>query len=237
VSLEDPLRATVVRGPEALSLEQAQQVRTYLGSKAFSDLGKTMGLDEQAVASLRDKLTAAIEHELQPRDVEFYRRMNQSYAGGKVIQEFLQSPRALQATENRIMLNRNELSRYLDANRKEILGRLGPEGYQQLVDQVLSGAQPGQRDIVTPGPGGPFDAARRALSGFGGTPAIATAPIRMALPGISDRYMGNPNVQRVMATSPSSIGVAPQGGGWLLPVQSLLDYLGIAALTSRRPMQ
>ena len=53
---------------------------------------------------------------------------------------------------------RNALSDYLDVNRQDLIRRMGPEQYEQVVQSVLGGAQPGTRDILTPGAGTPLAA-------------------------------------------------------------------------------
>jgi len=138
-----------------------------------------------------------------------WQQANRQYGGVSVIDEFLNERAATQGLPNRMFLNRNTLSDYLDVNRQDLIRRMGREQYDQVVQDVLGGAQPGTRDILASGAGTPLTALLQTLGRgtMSGSVNALGVPIRTALPNVGSEYTGR-----------AAFTVAPE-------LQSLFNYL------------
>lgn len=193
-------------GAQGYTLEQAQAIRSYMGSKAFAQSPQGQGLTPAAQQSLWKKMTDEINSFLPPEGQALWAQANKQYGGISVIDEFLNERAATQGLPNRMFLNRNTLSDYLDVNRADLIRRMGREQYDQVVQSVLGGAQPGTRDILTPGAGTPLSALLQTLGRGTNTGSINAVgvPLRTALPGVGSEWTGraafgaDPGVQALM---------------------------------------
>jgi hypothetical protein len=177
--------------PAGFTLKQAQAIRGYLGSGAFGMSPQGQGVSPVAKQMLWGDVGKEIEGGLSPVARPLWQQANRRYAGTMGATDALSDRNAFQGLNNRILLNRNQLSDYLAQNREDMVRRLGPQGYDALVERVLGGAQPGTRDILTPGAGGVTDAFMQTFGrGQGGSPQMLGAPLRTVLPNLGSQYTG-----------------------------------------------
>lgn len=180
-------------GPNGFTLQQAQQIRSWVGDPAFRQ--STLGQGVRAVPQQRlwGEITQEIENGIShaPRALQLWQANNHTYGGTQALQDALTQGNAFQGQPNRTFLNRSALSEYFAKNEVDLRRRLGDEGYDSLVNQVLGGAQPGTRDLVAPGSG---TAASGLLSWLRGTNTGATQaarlPLTTAAPNLGSQYTG-----------------------------------------------
>lgn len=178
--------------PEGFSLPQAQQIRGWLGSKAFAQSPQGQGVGPVPQQKLWAQVTTDIERALSPVALPLWKQMNLRYGGTMAIAEPLGESGIVQGLPNRLLMNRNYLSQWLDQNREDITRRVGPRAYDALVEGVLGGAQPGTRDLLTPGSGMPSDAfqqtfGRRTNTGATGFLGV---PLGTVAPNLGSQYTG-----------------------------------------------
>jgi len=191
--------------PRGFTLQQAQAIRSWVSGPAFSQSPQGQGVGKVPQQKLVGDMTTEIERGLSPVALPLWQQANRRYAGTMGATDALSDRNAFQGLNNRILLNRNQLSDYLAQNREDLTSRLGPQGYDALVERVLGGAQPGTRDILTPGGGGVTDAFMQTFGrGQGGSPQLLGAPLRTALPNLGSQYTGRrpfslpPQVQELL---------------------------------------
>lgn len=180
-------------GPQGFTLQQAHAIRSWLGSNAFGQSPMGQGVGPVPQQRLWGTLSQQIEGQLPsgPPALQAWRTGNREYSGLQALMEALGQPQAYQGLNNRMMLNRNAISEYLAQNRQDLTRRLGPQGYDELVNRVMRGGEPGTRDLLTPGGGGIADAAHQTFGrGQGGSPQLIGAPLRTALPNVGSQYTG-----------------------------------------------
>jgi hypothetical protein len=177
--------------PAGFTLAQAQAIRGYLGGKAFGMSPMGQGVSPTARQGLWGDVTGDIERSISPVAKPLWTQANRRYAGTQALSEPLMERNAFQGLNNRMLLNRNALSDYLSMNREDLTRRLGPQGYDAVVERVLGGAQPGTRDLLAPGAGMPGDAFFQTFGrGQGGSPQLLGAPLRTALPNVGSQLTG-----------------------------------------------
>jgi hypothetical protein len=192
-------------GPQTLSLEQLQMVRAYLGDKAFALSPLAQGMDETSKQLLRGQVTGDLEAKLAPEALPLWQQANKRYGGTMVGDEFLNERAARTGLPNRMALNRNTLSEFLDVNRQDLIRRMGKEQFNAIVQEVMGGAQPGTRDILTSGAGTPMSALMQTLGRGTNSGSINTlgVPLRTALPGLGSEWTGrqigsDPNIEALL---------------------------------------
>jgi hypothetical protein len=180
--------------PQGMTLEQAHAVRSWIGGPAFAQSPMGQGVGHIPQQRLWGQVTSDIQGALAPggpQALADWQRANSEYGGMQALQEALSG--AFQGQPNRIMLNRSALSDYLAKNEQDITRRLGgPQAYQQLVNRVLAGGQPGTRDYLTSGAGSPSDAFMQSM-GRGtntGSLNVLGVPFRTMLPNFGSQYTG-----------------------------------------------
>jgi hypothetical protein len=184
--------------PAGFTLQQAQAIKGYIGDQAFGQSPQGQGVTPVGKQLLEGDIKSEIESVLSrgatgPNKLapDLWNQTNRRYAGTMGLTDALSDRNAFQGLNNRILLNRNQLSDYLAQNREDLTARLGPKGYDAIVERVLGGAQPGTRDILTPGGGGVTDAFFQTFGrGQGGSPQLLGVPLRTALPNLGSQYTG-----------------------------------------------
>lgn len=177
--------------PRGFTLQQAQAVRSWVSGPAFSQSPQGQGVGKVPQQKLVGDMTTEIEGGLSPVALPLWNQANRRYSGTMGATDALSDRNAFQGLNNRILLNRNQLSDYLAQNREDLTRRLGPQGYDAFVERVLGGAQPGTRDILASGGGSPTDAFMQTFGrGQGGSPQLIGAPLRAVLPNVGSQYTG-----------------------------------------------
>lgn len=184
-------------GPNGFSLRQAQAIRSYIGSSAFSQSPLGQGVTPVAKQDLWGRIGSDMDAAIgrattgAPGMLTGWRVANRDYGGGQMLQEGLQRPSAFRGAPNEISLNRNDLSDWLSQNRLEGRSRMGTPQYEATVNALLEGGQPGTKDILAPGGGNALDALRQVYGrGQGGAPQILGSILRTATPNIGGQYTG-----------------------------------------------
>ncbi len=176
---------------------QAQEVISWVGSKAFSEAPLGQGVGKVPQQKLwADALNESVGglRAVNPAAADVFVRIRAPYAGGEQYLDMLRSgsPEGpFRGYPNRIMLDENMVRRYVSENRQALIDKLGPRGFQALND-ALGGAQPGTKSLLTPGAGGPLDALMATL-GRGtntGTMSLPGGVIRAPLSNVGSQYTG-----------------------------------------------
>lgn len=185
-------------GPQGFTLPQAQAVRGWLGSGAFSQSPVGQGVGSVPQQKLWDSVTQEIEgalasHPLASQILPQWQKGNKEYGGLMVLQDMLSGQNAFTGGPNRIALNTPNIQQWLSTNRQDASRRMGgPQQFEAMSNAVTGGGQLGTRDVLTPGFGGMLDALRQTYGrGQGGAPQIAGSLIRTGAPNIGSQYTGN----------------------------------------------
>lgn len=184
------LRLGPVDPTAGFTLPQAQAIRGWVNSKAFAMSPQGQGLGPVPQQLLAGDITHEIESALSPAALPLWKQMNLRYGGTMAIAEPLGEQGIVQGLPNRLFLNRNYLSQRLDQERQDLTRRMGQPAYDALVQDVLSGAQPGTRDILVPGAGTSGEAFRQIGRGMTGSLGAVRAPILTLLPGAGSQKTG-----------------------------------------------
>ena len=203
-ALEQRLLGPVGQG--GFTLQQAQQIRSWVGDPAFAQSTLGQGVRRVPQQRLWGEITQEIEGGLapSPRALQLWQANNRAYAGTEALQEGLTERGAFINQPNRSFLNRSALSDYLARNEVD-LRRRGVD-FDALVQRVLGGGQPGTRDVLASGAGTAADAAMQSLgrgTNTGSMQALGT-PLRTVFPGVGSQYTGRapytlpPNLQAIL---------------------------------------
>lgn len=178
-------------GPGGFTLQQAQQIRSWVGDPAFAQSTLGQGVRRVPQQRLWGEITQEIEAPLQGRALQLWQANNHAYGGTMAMQDALTQGNAFQGQPNRTFLNRSALSDYLAKNEVDLVRRLGRQGYDDLVNGVLGGGQPGTRDLVAPGSGSSASAFMSWLRGTNtGSTQAARLPLTLGAPNIGSQYTG-----------------------------------------------
>jgi hypothetical protein len=202
-------------GPGGFSLQQAQQIRAWVGDPAFAR--STLGQGVRAVPQQRlwgeitQEMEGAIAH--APRALQLWQANNRAYSSTMAMQDAMTQGHAFQGQPNRTFLNRSELSEYFARNELDLVRRLGRERYDAFVNQVLGGGQPGTRDLLAPGSGAMASPILSWLRGTNtGAMQAARLPLATAAPNIGSQYTGRlpytlpPELQAILDVAMRQMG-------------------------------
>lgn len=209
-------------GIPSFTLQQAQAIRSWVGSPAFAESTLGQGVGKVPQQRLWGGVSQEMEHSIShnQRALQLWRANNRAYSSIEAIQEGLTQGNAFQGQPNRTFLNRNALSDYLAKNEKDLVPRMDREGFDYLVNRVLGGAQPGTRDVLASGSGTASDAAMQSVgrgTNTGSMNAVGV-PVRTALPGVGNQYTGQapytlpPRLQAIVDVVLSKMGGAALKG-------------------------
>lgn len=183
-------------GPQGMTLQQAQAVRSWLGSQAFSQSPVGQGVGKVPQQKLWATVSQEIEGALGPQLAPLWQQANQRYGGLMMLQDALSGANAFTGGPNRIALNTPALQQYLSLNRQEARQRMGQTAADALVNAATGGGQIGTRDVLAPGFGGALDALRQVYGrGQGGAPQILGSALRTFTPNIGSQYTGRGPLQ------------------------------------------
>jgi len=194
-----PMTTIGAQGQQILnwSLPQVQAIRSWVSSSAFAASPRGQGVAPGPQQRLVGRISDIIDARLGrvPKALTLWRQANREY-GVQALMEALtrggtrDSP--FSGAPNRIQFTRSPLSEYMAENEEDLVRRFGREHYDQLVEGLLSGGQPGTRDFLTPGAGTMGEAARQSIgrgTNTGSVQAIGL-PLRTALPNLGSQYTG-----------------------------------------------
>jgi hypothetical protein len=177
--------------PGGMTLPQAQAVRSWIGSQAFSQSPVGQGVGKIPQQKLWQDVTHEIEGALGPQLLPLWQAANQRYGGVMALQDALTQGHAFTGGANRIALNTPAIQRFLSLNRQDLERRMGTPAFDALVSAATGGGQLGTTDVLAPGFGGALDALRQVYGrGQGGAPQIIGSVLRTATPNIGSQYTG-----------------------------------------------